>query len=58
MNRIPWMALATLMGAAGVARGDRVDDCVRAEMGRQHIPGVSLAYSLAVTSSRRGDNSR
>jgi CubicO group peptidase (beta-lactamase class C family) len=42
-KRTPFFALIILVIAAGAARADKVDDYVKAEMQRQHIPGTSIA---------------
>jgi CubicO group peptidase (beta-lactamase class C family) len=43
-KRTPLLALALLLSAAAVvARADQVDDYVKAEMQKQHIPGLTLA---------------
>jgi CubicO group peptidase (beta-lactamase class C family) len=42
-KRISFLALGLLLTATVVARADKVDDYVKAEMLKQHIPGVSLA---------------
>jgi D-alanyl-D-alanine carboxypeptidase len=42
-KRTPLFALILLFVATGAARADNVDDYVKAEMKRQHIPGVSVA---------------
>jgi CubicO group peptidase (beta-lactamase class C family) len=42
-KRTPFFALVILVIATGVARADKVDDYVKAEMQRQHIPGTSIA---------------
>src|SRR5882672_11377498 len=39
----PFFALVILLVAAVVAQADKVDDYVKAEMQRQHIPGTSIA---------------
>ncbi len=39
----PFLALVILLIATGVARADKVDDYVKAEMQRQRIPGTSIA---------------
>ena len=42
-KRIPLFALVLLLTATIAARADKVDDYVKAEMQKQHIPGLSLA---------------
>lgn len=42
-KRNPIFALVILVVATVVARADKVDDYVKAEMQRQHIPGTSIA---------------
>jgi CubicO group peptidase (beta-lactamase class C family) len=42
-KRTPFFALAILLVATVVAQADKVDDYVKAEMQRQHIPGTSIA---------------
>ena len=42
-KRTPFFALVILVVATVVARADKVDDYVKAEMQRQHIPGTSIA---------------
>src|SRR5688572_13112219 len=42
-KRTPFFALVILLAAAVVAQADKVDDYVKAEMQRQHIPGTSIA---------------
>jgi D-alanyl-D-alanine carboxypeptidase len=42
-KRIPLFAMALLFTAAVAARADNVDDFVKAEMQKQHVPGVSVA---------------
>ena len=42
-NRILLLALVLLLTAAATARADKIDDFVKAEMQRQHVPGVSVA---------------
>ena len=42
-KRTTLFALVLLFVATGAARADNVDDYVKAEMKRQHIPGVSVA---------------
>ena len=42
-KRTPFFALVILVVATVVAKADKVDDYVRAEMQRQHIPGTSIA---------------
>lgn len=39
----PFFALLILLAASVIAQADKVDDYVKAEMQRQHIPGVSIA---------------
>jgi D-alanyl-D-alanine carboxypeptidase len=39
----PIFALVLLLAATGAARADKVDDYVKAEMQKQHVPGLSLA---------------
>lgn len=39
----PFFALLILIVASAIAQADKVDDYVKAEMQRQHIPGVSVA---------------
>lgn len=46
--RLPQLVLTVLLASA-VASADGVDDFVRAEMARQHIPGLSLAVSRGGT---------
>ena len=43
LKRTPFFALVILVVATVVAKADKVDDYVRAEMQRQHIPGTSIA---------------
>ena len=38
-----FLAFLLLLAATGAARADRVDEYLKAEMARQHIPGLSLA---------------
>ena len=38
-----FLALLLILTAAGAARADKVDDYVKAEMLKRHIPGVSIA---------------
>ncbi|HZM85761.1 MAG TPA: serine hydrolase domain-containing protein, partial [Blastocatellia bacterium] len=42
-KRSPLFAIALLLTAAVAARADNIDDFVKAEMQRQHVPGVSIA---------------
>jgi CubicO group peptidase (beta-lactamase class C family) len=42
-RRSPFFALVLLLTAAVAVRADKVDDYVKAEMLKQHIPGISLA---------------
>jgi len=42
-RRIPFFALVLLLAAVTTLRADEVDDHVKAEMRKQHIPGLSLA---------------
>ena len=42
-KRIPVFALVLLLIATTATRADKVDDYVKAEMQKQHIPGLSLA---------------
>ena len=42
-KRTPLFALVLLLTAAVAVRADKVDDYVKAEMQKQHIPGLSLA---------------
>lgn len=42
-KRTPFFALVLLFVTAVAAQADRVDDYVKAEMQRQHIPGTSIA---------------
>lgn len=42
-KRIAFFALVLLLAAVAALRADETDDLVRAEMQKQHIPGVSLA---------------
>jgi D-alanyl-D-alanine carboxypeptidase len=42
-KRIPLFALVLLLTATVAVRADKVDDYVKAEMQKQHIPGLSLA---------------
>jgi D-alanyl-D-alanine carboxypeptidase len=42
-KRTPFFALIILLVATVVAKADKVDDYVKAEMQRQHIPGTSIA---------------
>lgn len=42
-NRSPFFALIILVIASAIAQADKVDDYVKAEMQRQHIPGSSIA---------------
>jgi CubicO group peptidase (beta-lactamase class C family) len=42
-KRTPFFALVVLVVATVVAKADKVDDYVKAEMQRQHIPGTSIA---------------
>ena len=39
----PSLALALLLTVSVAARADKVDDYVKAEMQKQHVPGLSLA---------------
>lgn len=41
-RRIPFFALVLLLAAITTLRADEVDDRVKAEMQKQHIPGLSL----------------
>jgi D-alanyl-D-alanine carboxypeptidase len=43
IHRSSFFALVLLLALTGAARADQVDDYVRAEMQRQHIPGTSIA---------------
>jgi D-alanyl-D-alanine carboxypeptidase len=43
INRTPLFALVLLLIATVAARADKVDDYVKAEMQKQHVPGLSLA---------------
>jgi D-alanyl-D-alanine carboxypeptidase len=43
INRTPLFALVLLLTATVAARADKVDDYVKAEMQKQHVPGLSLA---------------
>ena len=42
-KRTPILALALLFITAVAAQADNVDDYVKAEMQRQHIPGTAIA---------------
>jgi D-alanyl-D-alanine carboxypeptidase len=42
-SRIPLFALVLLLIATAPVRADKIDDYAKAEMQRQHIPGLSLA---------------
>jgi len=42
-KRTPLFALVLLLTATAAVRADKVDDYVKAEMQKQHIPGLSLA---------------
>ena len=42
-KRTPLIAIVLMFTAAVVARADKIDDFVKAEMQRQHVPGVSVA---------------
>lgn len=42
-KRTPFFALVLLLISSVAARADKVDDYVKAEMQRQHIPGISIA---------------
>src|SRR5215813_9380992 len=42
-KRLPIFAFALLLTATVAARADKVDDYVKAEMQKQHVPGLSLA---------------
>lgn len=42
-KRIPLFAFVLLLIAAVGVRADKVDDYVKAEMQKQHVPGISLA---------------
>ena len=42
-KRTPLFALVLLLIATVAARADKVDDYVKAEMQKQHVPGISLA---------------
>ena len=42
-KRTTLFALVLLFVATVAARADKVDDYVKAEMQRQHVPGVSVA---------------
>ena len=42
-SRIPLFALVLLLIASAPVRADKIDDYAKAEMQRQHIPGLSLA---------------
>ncbi|HEX5733975.1 MAG TPA: serine hydrolase domain-containing protein [Blastocatellia bacterium] len=42
-KRLPVFALVLLLIASVAARADKVDDYIKAEMQKQHIPGLSLA---------------
>ena len=42
-KRSPFFALVILVVATVVAKADKIDDYVKAEMQRQHIPGTSVA---------------
>lgn len=41
-RRIPFLALVLFLSATVVARADKTDDYIKAEMQRQRIPGLSL----------------
>lgn len=43
LKRFFWLALVLLLTATVAVRADKVDDHVKAEMLKQHIPGVSVA---------------
>lgn len=42
-KRTPFFALILLLTATVAARADKVDDYVKAEMQKRHVPGISLA---------------
>jgi CubicO group peptidase (beta-lactamase class C family) len=42
-RRIALSALVLFVAASGVARADQIDDFIRTEMQKQHLPGLSLA---------------
>ncbi len=37
------LAMTALLGVSGMTRADRVDDYLKAEMTKRHIPGLSVA---------------
>ena len=37
------LAITVLLGVSGMTRADRVDDYLKAEMTKRHIPGLSVA---------------
>ena len=41
-SRIPFLAVVLVLAATVAARADPTDDYIKAEMQRQHIPGLSL----------------
>ena len=43
IKRTSFLALALILTAAVAARADKVDDYLKAEMQKQHIPGISIA---------------
>jgi len=43
IQRLSLLAVAMLIALPAAARADQIDDYVRAEMAKQHIPGLSLA---------------
>src|SRR5262245_66202659 len=42
-KRYPLFILLLILAATVPSRADKIDDYIRAEMERQHIPGLSLA---------------
>jgi CubicO group peptidase (beta-lactamase class C family) len=42
-KRTPFFALVLLFTATIAARADKIDDYIKAEMQKQHVPAVSLA---------------
>ncbi|MFY9555493.1 MAG: serine hydrolase, partial [Blastocatellia bacterium] len=42
-KRTPFLALLLLLTATVAVRADKVDDYVKSEMQKQHVPGISLA---------------
>ncbi|PWF39446.1 serine hydrolase domain-containing protein [Massilia glaciei] len=40
--RLPVLSLGALLLAAGPANADRLDDAIKAEMARRHVPGVGI----------------